>query len=375
MNGVYAKTKSLCPVCAGECEATYREEADGIFLHIECPAHGGTVEQAERDVGFFKKSYETDYSPPPPHLVLPVTYRCNLNCRYCYTLSNSGGPLPEDRSIDRLLEITREFPGNVTLIGGEPTVRHDLFDLIRAAKAQRPDQRLSLGTNGQRLRELSYVQALMSSGLDFVFLSVNDVAYEASPQVHENKVTALENCATLGIPVWLHRTVDAIDQLDTLPVLLETYRKTIFQVTVRAVKPFGTSYPASEVFVSDMAFHLGVEHDCRKGVNPFNRFVRLAGKKVKLSSWTNDLPRVEPLDSRYLISSDVMTSFHRGMRMDEVLLRRMVQGRGRRPPQPEFLPCSRSATGRPLNLPEDLLDSPQVPRLCPGRGDARALFP
>lgn len=153
MKAVYAHTTGLCSVCAAECPAHYEVDRDGVVLELECEQHGRCRERVESDGAFFRKRYEQDYPKPPHHLVLPITYRCNLNCRYCYTLSNADATLPPDRPAGTIVRIGSEFDGNVTLIGGEPTLREDLFEIIRAIKAAAPEKRLSLGTDGQLLRD------------------------------------------------------------------------------------------------------------------------------------------------------------------------------------------------------------------------------
>ncbi len=319
---VYARTISLCPCCAKDSPAFYEEEPDGMYLRLECPDHGPDTEKVENDSGFFKTRYELSYERTTRHLALPVTYRCNLRCRYCYTLSNSSLPMPKDRSFERLLEVLDLHPDtNTTFIGGEPTLRDDLIPLIRRAKLASPHRKISIGTNGQKLRSIEYVRELKEAGLDFVFLSLNDVEYDGSEVVHANKVEALKNCRRLGMPVCLQRTIDDLRQIDSMLDLIDAYRRVIFFVTLRAVKPFGACYPDRQIFVSDLLAHLNLQTDYAKGVSPFNACVSLKGKTTKLCSWVNDMKRLDPIDSFYFISNDVLTTFHRGMKMDEVLIK------------------------------------------------------
>lgn len=316
---VYKETIGLCPECAGDSPARYEERSDGMWLALDCERHGRTEEKVENDAAFFKWGYEKTYSKPYNHLVLPVTYRCNLNCKYCYTLSNADFDLPKDRSFDEMAKIMDGFYGNITLIGGEPTVRGDIIDLIRRAKAGRR-RKVSLGTNGQKLRDIGFVESLQEAGLDFVFLSLNDELYDG-PKVRENKLRALANCLELDMPVWLHQTVSGLSQVDSLLPVLAKYKKVIFNVTLRAVKPFGLLYPENEIFCSDIIKHLGKADDCGPGTNMFNREIQLEGIRAKVCSWVNDVVRCDPIDSSYVISDGTMTTFHRGMRVDEVLLK------------------------------------------------------
>ncbi len=319
---LYLETISLCPECAKDCPAYYEEKHDGVFLNVHCDEHGLSEERVECDSEFFKWGYEQKYKRPYEHLVIPITYRCNLKCKYCYTLSNSSLSLPEDRTTETLAEIVKNFDGSINFIGGEPTLRDDLMQLIRIAKAKDISRIVSISTNGQKLRDINFVKELKDSGLDYVFLSLNDIAYEESATVHQNKVEALKNCEKLNMPVWLSQTIDNLSQLDSTLNILSTYNKTIFQVTIRAVKPFGVLYPSEEVFVSDMVKYLSKENKYTKGTNPFNRYVHINRKKIKLCSWVNDMKRLDPIDFHYVISNNMLTTFHRGMKTDEVLIKR-----------------------------------------------------
>lgn len=321
----YCESVSLCPHCGADCPSRYEFRGDGVHLLLECPEHGVSGERVESDPAFFRAGYERDYRPPVAHLAFPMTYRCNLACRYCYTLSNAGSGRLPDRSRERIMELFGRTAGNVTLIGGEPTVRPDLPAILSAMRAADPSRRLSVASNGQRLHDAGVLAELREAGMDFLFLSVNDLAYEVSAQTLANKMAALENCQRQGVPVWLQRTVDRLEQLDSLPALIERFSRVVFRVTLRAVKPFGAEYPQGQVFVSDMVDYLGSRREESWGTTPFNRHVRLHGKPVKICSWINDVRRIDPLDSAYIISSDEITRFHRGMKQDELLLKRLLR--------------------------------------------------
>jgi len=318
---VLAETTSLCPKCAGEASARYVEEDGGVIQYIECDEHGMQSEKVENDADFFMSIYEKEYDARKGHLVFPITYRCNMNCRYCYTLSNSGLECPPDRPASRIIDFAMRFGESTNLIGGEPTVREDLFEIIRGIRELDSKRVLSLSTNGQKLADWDYVKALKDSGLDFIFFPINHPDYEPSPASLRNKHKALENCLKAGIPIWLQRTVDSLYQIDDLYEIVRKYRKIIFDITVRSVKPYGVKHPSEFVHVSDMVNYLGKEGRWSKGSTPFNCHIRFAGKKTKLCSWVNDVGRLDPIDFAYIVSNDEVTTFHRGMMQDEVLIK------------------------------------------------------
>ncbi len=295
-----------------------------MYLVVVCAEHGKHAEKVESDINFFKQGYSGNYHRKEKHLVLPITYRCNLQCRFCYTLSNSNLSLPKDRSLNELAKIMEDFKGNITLIGGEPTTRSDLFDIIRIAKNQNSDRKISLATNGLKLKERSYLEGLREAGLDFVFFSLNDREYETSHINYLEKLVALQNCSDLSIPVWLQRTIDDVNQLDSIIPLLEKYKRNIFNVTIRSVSSFGIQHPENPVFLSEMLEHLGMKEKVRPGVSPFNRRIRLKTKKVKLCFWVNDMKVLDPLDSFYYITENRLTTYHRGMRLDDLFLKQSL---------------------------------------------------
>ncbi len=316
----YCETVALCPHCGIDCPAWYEERANGMFLHVVCTVHKESIEQVESDAASFRQAYEDTYEKETHHLALPATYRCNLSCTYCYSLSNSQAELPRDRTADELVAIAAGFGGSVTLVGGEPTIREDLLRIVSSIKHALGSRPLSIATNGQRLSDPASVKALKDAGLDFVFLSLNDVSYERSADIHTRKLAALRHCQTVGMPVWIQRTIDDLRQIDSLVGIIDAYRRVIFNATIRSVKPFGLSHPRRQIFVSDMLHHLSADWSSSKGANPFNRHVLVKGKKLKLCSWVNDMKRLDPIDVSYLISNGFMTTFHRGMKLDELLL-------------------------------------------------------
>ena len=206
------------------------------------------------------------------------------------------------------------------LSGGEPTVRKDIFDLIAKGRELANVEKISIATNAQKLTDINYVKELIKAGLEFVFFSFNDLAYDGST-VFENKMVALENCIELRLPIWLNRVIDNLDQIDSLLQMIENRRKGIFKMTIRSAKPFGPSYPDEQICLSDIVNYLGKNDDIMKGRTPFNRHVRIYGIRTKVCSWSNDSGIIDPIDVTYLISDDRLLPFHRGMKYDELLIK------------------------------------------------------
>jgi uncharacterized radical SAM superfamily Fe-S cluster-containing enzyme len=318
---VIRETTGICRVCAQESPAWYEKQNNEIYLFSNCSTHGLTKEIVEKDLDSFLWGYDQEYQRDVSHLVLPLTYRCNLKCNYCYTMSNTQSNLPPDKSLPFLKNLFSSFKGNVTLIGGEPTLRNDLFEIINLAKEHPNIGKVSLATNGQKLRDKKYVKKIADSELDFVFLSYNDVDYDESMRVNSNKFRALHNCSEYNIPVWLQGTVSELRQVDSFVEAVDSNIQNIFNITLRAVSAVGLNRPEKKIFLSDLLKYLGAENNYKKGTSPFNRYIQLSGKKAKLCSWILDIKKLDPIDSSYVIADNSISTFHRGMILDEVYIK------------------------------------------------------
>ncbi|QSZ66446.1 GTP 3',8-cyclase MoaA [Methanofollis aquaemaris] len=109
------------------------------------------------------------------NLRLSITPRCNLDCYYCHA---EGEVQPrEELSIEEIREILRVGAKfgirSVKLTGGEPLLRKDILDIIRAV----PDGiEVSLTTNGTLLEGLAH--DLKAAGLSRVNVSLDTLRPE-----------------------------------------------------------------------------------------------------------------------------------------------------------------------------------------------------
>jgi cyclic pyranopterin phosphate synthase len=111
------------------------------------------------------------------YLRLSVTDRCNLRCVYCLpdgcTARGAEVPLTV-AEIERLVRAFAELGiWKVRLTGGEPALRGDLVDLVRAVAAVPGIRRVGISTNGLRLAETA--ADLRAAGLDGVNVSVDSL--------------------------------------------------------------------------------------------------------------------------------------------------------------------------------------------------------
>lgn len=87
----------------------------------------------------------------PLRYSLELTYRCNLNCPYCYV---GNFERKEELSASDWKEIISQIPfyGLITLVGGEPLIRKD-FDEIFDATIKKVIGKVNVVTNGILLNE------------------------------------------------------------------------------------------------------------------------------------------------------------------------------------------------------------------------------
>ena len=235
MEKLIRKTRSVCPACLKNLPAElWMDESGQVTLKKNCEEH----EEFSVPVWRGMLDFESWLSFVPPlgeglgqscpgncgicaeHesgsccVLLEVTKRCNLRCRFCF--ANGGSP-EDDESLEALKVAVSDIVskrGNVLLqlSGGEPTLRDDLPELVRFAKGAGCSY-VQLNTNGIRLaQDEKYTKALRDAGLDIVFLQFDgtrDEIYEflrGRPMLRV-KEKAIELCDRYGLGVTLVPTV------------------------------------------------------------------------------------------------------------------------------------------------------------------------
>jgi cyclic pyranopterin phosphate synthase len=112
------------------------------------------------------------YGRPVTNIRISLTSRCNLRCIYCHA---EGEVDPRgEMSVDEIAEILRvaaKFGMNsVKFTGGEPTVRRDVVDIVRAVPESMES---SMTTNGTLLAPLAH--DLAEAGLSRVNISLDSL--------------------------------------------------------------------------------------------------------------------------------------------------------------------------------------------------------
>ncbi|MDR0814093.1 MAG: radical SAM protein [Oscillospiraceae bacterium] len=232
----FGTTNSVCPVCRELLEAKRVLRGDDLYLVKTCLEHGTFDTVIWRGVSDFPDWFaptEPAYCPADNNgspacfsgglcenhatgtccVLTEVTSRCNLHCPVCFAdAGNAGEDVPLDELTRRFSDMAARGNTFVQLSGGEPTVRGDLPEVIRAA-VRCGIKTVQLNTNGVLLgQSAGYAQELAEAGLSFVFLQfdgVTDGVYEQlrGQKLLETKLAAIDSCGRAGLGVTLVPTV------------------------------------------------------------------------------------------------------------------------------------------------------------------------
>lgn len=124
---------------------------------------------------------------PIKNIRVSLTKRCNLKCFYCHRegeILPRGAPYEISVSdIDNLLAVSSEIGiKRVRFTGGEPLMREEIVDIVRAASRYMDD--ISLSTNGVLLAPLA--KDLHDAGLNRVNITLNSL----DPEIYRSMVGA-----------------------------------------------------------------------------------------------------------------------------------------------------------------------------------------
>ncbi|MBI2889810.1 MAG: radical SAM protein [Nitrospirae bacterium] len=187
----------------------------------------------------------TGAGPSPPRFIpltlsWNLTRRCNLACAHCY-IDASGhekgeNELTTGECLETLKQVARLNPeAFLILTGGEPLLRRDIFELVRAASGL--GFWTVLGSHGG-LMDRSAARELARAGLRGVGVSLDSL----DPAKHD---------AFRGIPKAWEHTVAALDALreERLPFLIETTITKMNRAEIPALPEFAAAQGATALNV------------------------------------------------------------------------------------------------------------------------------
>jgi MoaA/NifB/PqqE/SkfB family radical SAM enzyme len=156
---------------------------------------------------------------------LDITYACDLRCRMCARWKDRRrDPL----SLAEYRRLAGEFDAlgvhQISIAGGEPLLREDVFDVIAAFAAR--GMSVNLCTNGMQLEK--FRQAILASGATCVTVSLDGATAECHDRIRGLSGSHVQ--VSRGIASFLDQRSDGV------PIL--RVRMTVSEVNAREIGPF-----------------------------------------------------------------------------------------------------------------------------------------
>lgn len=228
-------TDSICPECHKVIPARIFEEGGVVYIDKECSEHGRSKDVywgdydlyvratkfSHEGTGFENPRTKTvkdcpfDCGPCPQHKshtvlsIIDVTNRCNLSCPVCFAFAGAVGYVyePTYEQIGEMLDNLRNnrpVPANaIQFSGGEPTLRKDLPEIVKMAKAK-GFRHIEVNTNGIRLaKSVDYCRELKKAGASTIYLQFDGVTERPyrvlrGANLLPTKLKAIENLRKAG---------------------------------------------------------------------------------------------------------------------------------------------------------------------------------
>jgi len=153
-----------------------------------------------------------------------ITAACNLRCSHCYYASHSReGELDAEEAISLLASIRSCFGSgtNITLGGGEPLMREDLFEIIQHGCGL--GLNMMLGTNGTIITH-SVASKLMDTGLKEVIISIDGMEDRhdliRGEGTFKQSIAGAKNCRDAGLSLVIDPCLMQ-ENVDHTPLLLD----------------------------------------------------------------------------------------------------------------------------------------------------------
>ena len=234
---ILRRTKSICPTCSKVIEAEIFIEKDEVKIRKECEEHGyyddtytfsspelyswaekfahESHTRIENPKTSIEKECPYDCGICPNHeshtvlSIIDLTNRCNLKCPVCFANAAETGYIYEP-SLEDIKKIIRNLRSNyprpppaIQFSGGEPTLREDLPEIIKAAKKE-GFVHVEVNTNGIRFaNDIGFFKKIDDAGMDTMYLQfdgLDDAIYKKNRGVPllETKLKVIENAKKIG---------------------------------------------------------------------------------------------------------------------------------------------------------------------------------
>lgn len=147
---------------------------------------------------------------------IALTYRCQNRCDFCYASSPYRGRADDEMTTDEVKAVIDKIHRNahvptISFTGGEPTIRHDLPELIQYAHAR--GMRTNLITNGIKCSDEGFVEKLAEAKLSSAQVSLESHRADIHNSIVGNKLAfrhtlrGIRNLKSAGIFTHTNTTI------------------------------------------------------------------------------------------------------------------------------------------------------------------------
>ncbi|HWA72740.1 MAG TPA: radical SAM protein [Polyangiaceae bacterium] len=139
-------------------------------------------------------------------LEITPDYRCNNRCLGCYSARDDGPAMTGPEVLRAMYDARRQGASSLWLGGGEPTLRRDLFAIVKAAREIGFD-RVKLQTNGMLLSYPDFLKRCIDAGVTEVNFAIKGACAEThdrltqTPGCFELLLRAIEAVRKHGLPM------------------------------------------------------------------------------------------------------------------------------------------------------------------------------
>lgn len=224
-------------------------------------SYGGEMPEV---ISGFERFRERTLSAPLS-VSFEVTYSCNLCCKHCY--ANAGAPLDGELTTEQIFRFIDELAEmkvfSISLTGGEPLTRKDIFHIIQRCVDN--DIGVLLSTNGtlitrekaERLKKMETVAVQVS--IDSVHPQIHD-ALRGIKGAHRRAMKGLKNVLNAGIQNVRVATVATKLNFNEIPLLVDELDRmgVLFQRILRFL-PLGRGEKQKELELSNQEIKLLLE--------------------------------------------------------------------------------------------------------------------
>ena len=246
-----------------------------------------------------------------------VTLSCNCNCCHC----DLGGVIKDEKQLQphEYGELTRLLdPPVLQISGGEPFLRKDIIEVVKAVKQPDGLPYLIFVTNGVLLNESNYLQ-LHEAGVNQISVSL-DFPDERHDDFRRHQ----------GLYNRLERTIPQLAKFGYRNIILNTV---ITRANLKEVLPIARKAEEWNVFISYSAYtarRTGDRSYCIDSEEEREILRRTIKQLLELQKRTNHIvnPKAELLDTLKFLEQGYMPNCKAGIRFFVVM------------PDGAFVPCS-----------------------------------